>query len=45
MLVVSIYPPDTKDNVVDVKHKVIVTQIHFNRYRQYYDRLFIIWLI
>ena len=28
-LVGSIYPPDSWDNVIDVKHRAIVTQTHF----------------
>ena len=31
MLVVSIYPPCSWDNVVDEKHKAIVTQTYFPR--------------
>ena len=43
-LVVSIYPPDLWDNVVDVEHRVIATQTHFRGYRQYHVHLFFIWL-
>ena len=32
--VVFIYPPDSWDNVVDVKYMAIVTKTYFWRYRQ-----------
>ena len=38
-LVSYIYLLDLWDNVVDVKHRAIITQTHFYRYRQYHVRL------
>ena len=43
-LVSSIYPPYSWD-VINVKHRAIVTQTHFRRYRQYHACLFFIWLL
>ena len=43
-LVVSIYPPDLWNNVVNVKHELIVTQTHFRRYRRHHALLFLIGL-